>query len=549
MNPHLTPFHRLAAPAALIAAGLALHAGPASAAAPRDGIDVSIRNGTLEIVGSSEADELVLRLRDGKPGTLEIDAGDDGKADFKIKRRKFDSIDVEARGGADLVTIDDSNGSFTDTTPTTIDGGAGGDTLLGGRGAETLIGGDGSDSVDGNQGADTGLLGAGDDRFTWDPGDGSDVVEGQDGDDELVFNGSSGNETFDVSANGPRVRFFRNPGNITMDLDGVERISTRTLGGADTYNAGDLSGTDAVVLDNDLAGAPGGTAADGEADRVTLTGTNGADSVEALGNGESAAVTGLPALVRIRHSEPLDALVVDARAGDDSVSASTLQADALPLSADGGDGEDTLLGGRGRDVLLGGAGDDFADGNQGDDSGILGAGADVFRWDPGDGSDVVEGQAGKDELVFNGAGGNETFDVSANGPRVRFFRQPGNVTMDLDDVESIEANALGGVDVLTVGDLSGTDANLIAANLGPALGSTAGDLASDSVIVDGTNGDDAIAVAGSAGAVDVSGLPAAVAITGAEGALDHLTLNGRAGADTLDDPGLAPNTIGLSFNQ
>jgi hypothetical protein len=47
MNPHLTPFHRLAVPAALIAAGLALHAGPASAAAPRDGIDVSIRNATL----------------------------------------------------------------------------------------------------------------------------------------------------------------------------------------------------------------------------------------------------------------------------------------------------------------------------------------------------------------------------------------------------------------------------------------------------------------------------------------------------------------------
>ena len=35
------------------------------------------------------------------------------------------------------------------------------------------LGGDGNDAIDGNQGNDTALMGAGDDRFTWDPGDGS----------------------------------------------------------------------------------------------------------------------------------------------------------------------------------------------------------------------------------------------------------------------------------------------------------------------------------------------------------------------------------------
>ena len=70
-------------------------------------------------------------------------------------------------------------------------------------------------------------LGAGDDTFQWDPGDGSDVVEGQDGTDTMLFNGSNGDEIFDASANGGRLRFTRNLGNIVMDTDGVE-VSTST---------------------------------------------------------------------------------------------------------------------------------------------------------------------------------------------------------------------------------------------------------------------------------------------------------------------------------
>jgi hypothetical protein len=47
--------------------------------------------------------------------------------------------------------------------------------------------------------------------------------------------------------------------------------------------------------------------------------------------------------------------------------------------------------------------------------------------------------------------------------------------------------------------------------------------------------------------VNVSGLAASLAITRAEAALDRLAINGLGGADTLDDSGLASNTIGLSF--
>ena len=88
---------------------------------------------------------------------------------------------------------------------------------------------------------------------------------------------------------------------------------------------------------------------------------------------------------------------------------------------------------------------------------MLGAGDDTFVWNPGDGSDTVEGQAGNDTLLFNGANIAEKIDISANGGRVRFTRDVANITMDLNDVETIDFNALGGADTVTVNDLSGTD--------------------------------------------------------------------------------------------
>ena len=65
----------------------------------------------------------------------------------------------------------------------------------------------------------------------------------------------------------------------------------------------------------------------------------------------------------------------------------------------------------------------------------MGAGDDTFQWDPGDGSDTIEGQAGTDKLLFNGSAGAEIMEASANGGRLRFTRNLGSIVMDLDDVE------------------------------------------------------------------------------------------------------------------
>ncbi len=95
-------------------------------------------------------------------------------------------------------------------------------------------------------------LGAGDDAFIWFPsngpnGDGSDVVDGGAGFDTLVFNGSTPNENFSISAKGEHVQLFRGVfrvGNSTMDLIGMERIDLTTRGGTDNVVVNDLTGTD-----------------------------------------------------------------------------------------------------------------------------------------------------------------------------------------------------------------------------------------------------------------------------------------------------------------
>src|SRR6185437_13435531 len=158
-------------------------------------------------------------------------------------------------------------------------------------------------------------------------------------------------------------------------------------------------------------------------------------------------------------------LVLNANGGDDTASATGNLAALIKMTTDGGTGNDTLLGSNGADMILGGDGNDFVDGQQGNDTGFLGAGDDTFQWDPGDGSDIVEGQDGADKMVFNGANINEKMEVSANGGRIRFTRDVANIVMDLNDVERIDANMLGGIDNLIVDDVSGTDLTTVNANL------------------------------------------------------------------------------------
>ena len=202
----------------------------------------------------------------------------------------------------------------------------------------------------------------------WNPGDGSDTVEGQGGHDTLQFNGANVNENIDLSANGSRLRLSRDVGNVTMDVNGVEQVNVVALGGADTITVNDLSGTDVTEVNLDLASPPGSGTGDGQADSVIVNGTNGDDAIVVLGDASGVAVLGLAAQVNITGAEATnDRLTVNALAGDDVVDASGLAAGAIQLTADGGDGNDVLIGSAGNDTLLGGAGDDVLIGGPGQD--------------------------------------------------------------------------------------------------------------------------------------------------------------------------------------
>ena len=58
-------------------------------------------------------------------------------------------------------------------------------------------------------------------------------------------------------------------------------------------------------------------------------------------------------------------------------------------------------------------------GDNGNDVALMGAGDDVFQWDPGDGNDTVEGQDGTDTLLFFGANASENIDIVGQRRRAR----------------------------------------------------------------------------------------------------------------------------------
>jgi len=453
--------------------------------------------------------------------------------------------------GNDVLLVDDSNGPMPpanllggegDDTLTgsasddELDGGPGNDTLFGRGGNDRLFGGPGNDILVGGTGQDLIFGGDGDDQIVWNPGDSSDVIEGENGFDTLVFNGANINETIDLSANGARLRFFRDVANITIDCDGVERVAFRALGGKDTITVNDLTGTSVSNVVVDLSSSSG--TGDAQEDSVIVNGTATNDVIVLTGSAAETDLFGLAAVVTVLGAEPgIDKLFVRGLAGTDIIDASAVQAGAIDLVLDGGDGDDTVIGGAGNDTILGGRGSDTLFG---------GAGDDTFVWNPGDGNDLLEGQTGRDTLLFNGANINEQIDISANGQRVVFHRDVANITMDCGGIEVVQFTARGGADIIRVNDLTGTDVNTV--NLDLAGSDGAPDNQVDVVGISATLGDDVVHVAGSAAGVSVVGLAATVNIVGADPALDQLMIFLLAGDDVCEASGLPAGLINLTVH-
>jgi Ca2+-binding RTX toxin-like protein len=546
-------------------------------------------------VGADGGEGTDTALYAGTSGDDEIGIAPNGGpvAAFVAGGPTFNLTAVESllvKGGSGDDAINALNG-ISQLTDLTLDGGSGDDSVRGGDGDDVLNGGSGNDLVDGNRGTDTVHGGTGNDHLQWDPGDQSDVLEGDGGTDTLDFNGSNAGELITLAANGPRVTVFRNIANVTLDTDGVEVAAIRALGAADDVSIGDLTGTDLRQVAVDLRAFDG--TADLAADRVTATGTDGADTVTLGSDGATAVISGLEPVVRVTGAEPQDLVRAALLDGDDAIRSSAVPtgearvdadggagtdtatytgtgdgdqittspdgsaartfapgapqmgvtaveelvvkggeandtlgavgnvAPLTHLTLDGGNGEDVLRGGNGSDTLLGGNGDDLVDGNQGADSARMGAGNDVFQWDPGDGDDDVDGQTGGDALHFNGSGASETIAVSPAGDRrVRVTRNIANITTDLANVETFAVRALGGTDRVEIGDLSGTP--LKTARIDLAAFDGAGDLAADTVALKGAG---KVNLTRDGGTVIAAGRSASAYITGSEAAHDTVALD------------------------
>jgi len=200
-----------------------------------------------------------------------------------------------------------------------------------------------------------------------------------------------------------------------------------------------------------------------DADNVIVTSRDAAGQI--LVNGGAVPVAGgTPTVANTSVIE------VFGNGGNDTITVDEANG-ALPAAhLFGGAGNDVLTGGSGNDLLFNGTGNDTLNGKGGDDLLFDGAGNDVLIggtgsemfgeagndrmiWNPGDGSDLMEGGDGVDTAEVNGGNGSETFTITANGTRVRFDRiSPAPFTLDIGTTENLVLNANGGDDVITAGN-------------------------------------------------------------------------------------------------
>ncbi|HEY9624582.1 MAG TPA: calcium-binding protein [Crinalium sp.] len=288
---------------------------------------------TVEVNGSlAKGDNFVLsKLSPGR--TLFERVGLDGQPVglFNLKVDTAEVYDVFGEGGNDSFVVKDLSGTGVDVVQFTggagddtldatatftrivADGGEGSDTLDGGTADDTLSGGDGNDFLSAKKGNDIMNGGNGDDRMDWDDGEGNDIISGGAGRDTVEVNGSVlKGDNFVLGKNADSKAFFERVGldgqpvgQFNLVVDTSEVFDVFGEGGNDSFIVNDLTGTGV--------------------DLVQFTGGAGND-------------------------------ILDARATSTRV------------IADGGDGNDILIGGTGTivgangavtgDVLTGGAGKD-----------------------------------------------------------------------------------------------------------------------------------------------------------------------------------------------
>ncbi|HET7051444.1 MAG TPA: hypothetical protein VFI54_24465 [Solirubrobacteraceae bacterium] len=221
------------------------------------------------------------------------------------------------------------------------------------------------------------------------------------------------------------------------------------------------------------------------------------DTVIAKGASPEATVTGLAATVKVVGGDGTrDVLLVRTLGGQDTVRASRFDSQVSTLTVDAGTDDDTL--------------------------------------------------------TFTGTDAGERIDLSSNGGRLALTRNIGHLSLDVNCVEDVEVNALGGADRVFVHSLLGTDVGSVYIDLARTRAET--DLQPDTVTIDGSDHGDIITVEGSGDEASVALALTSVDITHADASLDRLTIRGRGGGDSIAadrlhaEAGLHADAIGLQID-
>ena len=230
-------------------------------------------------------------------------------------------------------------------------------------------------------------------------------------------------------------------------------------------------------------------------------------------------------------------IVVNAGDGADTVDASALAAaDYSALTVNGGNGDDLLTGGSDNDHLLGDGGNDRVVGFKGNDDLEGGDGNDVLVWNNGDNTDVMDGDAGADEVEINGAPtAGDIFTAAPNAGRVLFTRA-NLVPFTVDfSAERLTVNGLGGDDTFN-GAAGLAPLTLLALNGGTGDDSLSGGDGPD--LITGGDGNDKLD--GDGGNDRVVGDRGTDTLSGGDGD-DALVWNNGDGTDVMDGDAGADN--------
>ncbi len=416
-------------------------------------------------------------------------------------------------------------------------GDAGNDYLDGGDGADELQGGTGDDILIGGKGIDTLYGGEGKDTYIFNRGDGRDTVIDTKADNNIFRFGAG------ITANDITLRL----GSLILDLGNGDEIHIGGFDQNDVFNSSSIGGfefEDGTILTTGELLARGfdldGTAGDDQ-----IIGTNTTDRIQGFEGNDT--------LIGMGGSDSLYGGAGDDQLHGDADTVSVPLAEQGDDLLDGGAGNDVLYGYGGNDTLLGGEGDDLLDGGIGNDSLAGGAGndtltggggGDTYRFNRGDGSDIIVDQ-----------GEVTAIDTLQFGPDIL----RGDVSVRRTPAGDLEFSINASPDKITVQGwyTAQADANRLERIVfgdGTALDSA--DF--ENLPITGTDGDDVI-VGGSA-ADTLIGLGGNDVLDG--GAGDDTLIGGGGqdvyrfsygmGRDTVIDASLGGNTIGLqagmSFN-